>query len=401
MLTYIQLRLFAELDHFLRQQDAIRHRPMTQTYGNTAYTMPSPAKSDILDQLTGAVIVCDASLRVCYMNPAAESLLNTSEQQSTGVQLADLLFDNAGSPFADLAGIFTTEQSITKRAAEFQLRDGTDVIADLTASLEPKSGHLVIELQPLNRLLRINRDEHSFFSQQTTRTLIRGLAHEVKNPLGGLRGAAQLLQRELDGSELTEYTRIIIEEADRLTQLVDNMLGSNRQPEYSDVNIHELLEHVVGLVDAELGGRVSFARDYDPSLPPIRADRAQLVQAMINIVRNAGQALRETANPAITLRTRPVRQFTIGSTRHRVVMQIEITDNGPGIPEEMVDQIWFPMISGRADGTGLGLAITQSIVGHHNGIIECTSRPGDTRFSVFLPVESNGEHAEKLEDSQT
>jgi two-component system nitrogen regulation sensor histidine kinase GlnL len=362
--------------------------------------MPSLAKSDILDQLTGAVIVCDGSLRVCYMNPAAESLLNTSEHQSTGVQLAELLFDAAASPFADLAGIFTTEQSITKRAAQFQLRDGTEVIADLTASLEPNSGHLVIELQPLNRLLRINRDEHSFFSQQTTRTLIRGLAHEVKNPLGGLRGAAQLLQRELDASELTEYTRIIIEEADRLTQLVDNMLGSNRQPEYADVNIHELLEHVVRLVDAELGGRVKFARDYDPSLPPIRADRAQLVQALINIVRNAGQALGETANPSITLRTRAVRQFTIGSTRHRVVLQIEIADNGPGIPEGMVDQIWFPMISGRADGTGLGLAITQSIVGHHNGIIECVSRPGDTRFSVFLPVESNGEHIEQLENSQ-
>ncbi len=373
---------------------------MTQTHGNTAYNMPSLAKSDILDQLTGAVIVCDGSLRVCYMNPAAESLLNTSEHQSTGVQLAELLFDAAASPFADLAGIFTTEQSITKRAAQFQLRDGTEVIADLTASLEPNSGHLVIELQPLNRLLRINRDEHSFFSQQTTRTLIRGLAHEVKNPLGGLRGAAQLLQRELDGSELTEYTRIIIEEADRLTQLVDNMLGSNRQPEYADVNIHELLEHVVRLVDAELGGRVKFARDYDPSLPPIRADRAQLVQALINIVRNAGQALGETANPSITLRTRAVRQFTIGSTRHRVVLQIEIADNGPGIPEGMVDQIWFPMISGRADGTGLGLAITQSIVGHHNGIIECVSRPGDTRFSVFLPVESNGEHIEQLENSQ-
>ncbi|NIP16310.1 MAG: PAS domain-containing protein [Pseudomonadales bacterium] len=363
--------------------------------------MPSLAKTDILDQLTGAVIVCDASLRVCYMNPAAESLLNTSEHQSTGVQLAELLFEDAVSPFADLSEIFNTEQSITKRAAELQLRDGTDVVADLTASLEPRSGHLVIELQPLNRLLRINRDEHSFFSQQTTRTLIRGLAHEVKNPLGGLRGAAQLLQRELEGSELTEYTRIIIAEADRLTQLVDSMLGSNRQPEYADVNIHELLEHVVRLVDAELGGRVSFLRDYDPSLPPIRADRAQLVQALINIVRNAGQALRETVNPDITLKTRAVRQFTIGATRHRVVIQIEIADNGPGIPEEMIDRIWFPMISGRAEGTGLGLAITQSIVGHHNGIIECASRRGDTRFSVFLPVESNGEQNGQLEDSES
>lgn len=375
----------------MRQDHAFRQRPMTRPHRKSNYAMPSVAISDILDQLTDAVVVCDASLNVCYMNPAAESLLNTSEHQSTGVQLTELLFEGAASPFADLGELFASEQSITKRAAEFQLRDGTEVIADLTASLEPISRHLVIELQPLNRLLRINRDEHSFFSQQTTRTLLRGLAHEVKNPLGGLRGAAQLLQRELEGSDLTEYTRIIIEEADRLTQLVDNMLGSNRQPEYVDVNIHELLEHVVRLVDAELAGRVNFARDYDPSLPPIRADRSQLVQAFINIVRNAGQALSETPDPAITLRTRAVRQFTIGATRHRVVMQIEIADNGPGIPEDMVDRIWFPMISGRAEGSGLGLAITQSIVGHHNGIIECTSRPGNTRFSVFLPMDSHGE----------
>ncbi|MCZ6709248.1 MAG: nitrogen regulation protein NR(II) [Gammaproteobacteria bacterium] len=347
------------------------------------------AKVDVLDHLTSAVLVCDGALQVRYMNPAAEGVFRTSEQHSMGAVVNDLLYNDDSTAFADLRDIFASGQSITKRAAVFRIRDGTEVVADLTASLELLSNHLVIELQPINRLLRINRDDHSVFSQQTTRELVRGLAHEIKNPLGGLRGAAQLLERELGKSELTEYTHIIIEEADRLTELVDRMLGPNRKPQIEEVNVHEALEHVMRLVDAELAGQIEFVRDYDPSLPNIRADSTQLVQALLNILRNAGQALQHTRRPRISLKTRVVRQFTIGSTLHRLVAQIDITDNGPGIPEEMLDRIWFPMISGRPNGTGLGLAITQAIIGQHNGMIECTSRPGETCFSVFLPFGEN------------
>jgi two-component system nitrogen regulation sensor histidine kinase GlnL len=239
----------------------------------------------------------------------------------------------------------------------------------------------------MNRLLRINRDDLSVFSQETTRKLVRGLAHEVKNPLGGLRGAAQLLERELTDDSLKEYTRIIIDEADRLTDLVDRMLGPNREPLLDDVNVHAVLEHVVRLVDAELLGQVEFSRDYDPSLPSIRGDESQLIQALLNIISNASQALEDVPHPSIKLRTRIVRNFTVGTLLHRLVVQIDIIDNGPGIPEDMLDRIFFPMISGRPDGTGLGLAITQNIVGQHGGIIECESRPGRTCFSVFLPLD--------------
>ncbi len=356
---------------------------------STGTSKLSLAKSEVLDHLTFAVVVCNDALQVRYMNPAAEALFSTSQQHCADAPVADLLYNDDSTAFSDLREIFDSGQSITKRAAEFRIRDGSAVVADLTISLEPLSGHLVIELQPINRLLRINRDDHSVSSQQTSRELVRGLAHEIKNPLGGLRGAAQLLQRELAGNELTEYTRIIIDEADRLTELVDRMLGPNRQTKITEVNVHETLEHVVRLVDTELSGRVEFVRDYDPSLPAIRGDASQLVQALLNIMRNAGQALAHTRNPQIELKTRVVRQFTIGAIRHRLVAEIDISDNGPGIAEDMMDRIWFPMISGRPDGSGLGLAITQAIIGQNHGVIECTSRPGATCFSVFLPVDND------------
>jgi len=355
------------------------------------------AKSEVLDNLTSAVLVCNDALQVCYMNPAAEDLFRSSDKHSAGAVIESLLYHDGSTAWDGLQEIFSTGQSITKRAAMFRIRDGSEVVADLTASLEPLSNHLVIELQPINRLLRINRDDHSLFSQETTRELVRGLAHEIKNPLGGLRGAAQLLQRELGDNELTEYTRIIINEADRLTELVDRMLGPNSKPQIGQVNVHEVIEHVLRLVDAELGGRIEFVRDYDPSVPDICADAAQLVQALLNITRNAGQALQHTRHPRIALKTRAVRQFTIGPTLHRLVAQIDITDNGPGISEDMLNRIWFPMISGRPDGTGLGLAITQAIIGQHNGMIECSSRPGATCFSVFLPFDDNATLATKSE----
>lgn len=349
------------------------------------------ARADALDQLTTAVAVLDHELRVQYLNPAAEAFFGTSQQHCIEHPIFELLYLNGSPALEGLADLFTTGQSITKRAAEFRIRDGRELVADLTASLDADRRHLVLELQTINRLLRINRDDHSVHSQETNRQLVRGMAHEIKNPLGGLRGAAQLLERQLDDEGLREYTQIIIEEADRLTSLVDRLLGPNRQLSTDNVNLHESLEHVVRLVDAELPGQIEFIRDYDPSLPDVKADATQLVQALLNIIRNAGQALQNTANAQITLRTRAVRQFTIGTTLHRLAAQIDIQDNGPGIPQEMMEHIWFPMISGHADGTGLGLAITQSIVGQHGGVIECTSEPGNTCFSVYLPFADNNE----------
>jgi len=345
------------------------------------------AKSDILDQLTTAVTALDPQLRVCYLNPAAQALLGTSEARSAGLPVRELIHPEDPQLLVRFEDVLQTGQSMTRRAVSIRTRDGTEITADLTVSREPSTGCLIVEMQPINRLLRINRDDHSVFSQETSRLLVRGLAHEIKNPLGGVRGAAQLLERELDDDQLKEYTRVIIDEADRLKELVDRMLGPNAEPHKLPVNVHAVLEHVIRLVDAENSGAIGFIRDYDPSLPPVIGDESQLIQAILNILANAAQALDHTPHPTICLRTRAVRRFTIGTRLHRIVLQIDITDNGPGIAPDMLDRIYFPMISGRPDGTGLGLAITQTIIGQHGGIIECESRPGRTCFSVFLPLE--------------
>jgi two-component system nitrogen regulation sensor histidine kinase GlnL len=211
------------------------------------------------------------------------------------------------------------------------------------------------------------------------------LAHEVKNPLGGLRGAAQLLERELPDEGLKEYTNIIIGEADRLRNLVNRMLGPNTLPQRSRLNIHEVIEHVRQLMQVEVPDTVRFNTDYDPSIPEVSADRDQLIQALLNIVRNAVQALENKGS--ITLRTRTLRQFTIGHTRHKLVCQVDIIDDGPGIPEHTLETIFFPMVTTRAEGTGLGLSIAQSLIQQHDGIILCESQPGKTIFSVLLPIQ--------------
>lgn len=357
-------------------------------------------KADVLDSLTTAVMVLTPDLRVCHLNPAAEALLGHSEHRSAGMPAIDLLSQDDADLFNGFDAVLATGQSVTYRGRQFRTRDGAEVIADVTLSVEAPGGRLIVELQPVNRLLRINRDDHAAFSQETTRKLVRGLAHEIKNPLGGVRGAAQLLERELDEERLKEYTRIIIDEADRLKRLVDRMLGPNRRLEKRDVNVHAVLEHVIRLVDAETGGAIRFQRDYDPSLPPVPGDETQLVQAVLNIVANAAQAIEGRPNPTITVRTRITRQFTIGGQLHRFVAQIDIVDNGPGIPDDMIERMYFPMISGRPEGTGLGLAITQTIVGQHGGIIECESRPGRTCFSLFLPVH-DAAAASQREDVRT
>ena len=243
---------------------------------------------------------------------------------------------------------------------------------------------ILLELTSLDRLLRITRDEILYSQQNATKELLRGLAHEVKNPLGGLRGAAQLLERELDSFELKEYTRVIIDEADRLQNLVDRLLGPNSVPKKRAVNIHEVLERVRSLVLVEITHGLKIRRDYDTSLPELIADPDMLIQATLNIVRNASQALHQKGE--ITLRTRIERNHTIGHQRYRLVLKVDIIDNGPGIDEAFKEKIFFPMISGRAEGSGLGLSIAQSLIQQHSGIIECHSQPGYTCFSILLPI---------------
>ncbi|MEL0029008.1 MAG: nitrogen regulation protein NR(II), partial [Perlucidibaca sp.] len=336
---------------------------------------------------------CDTGLRLCYLNPAAESLLAVSHTRAIGQPLSDVLVEVSESAEAALQETLSSGHPFTKREAH--LRVGLrEIIVDYSVSLMHSPGEmtqLLIEIQPRDRLLRIAREEAMLASHQATRKLVRGVAHEIKNPLGGIRGAAQLLERELPEAELTEYTRIIIEEADRLRALADRMLGPRRLPAMRTVNVHECVERVVNLLEAEADGRITIIRDYDPSLPEISADPDQLIQAMLNIGGNGLQALLENPSearpPVLTFRTRPMRQYTIGARRHRIVLRIDIRDNGPGIPPELRESIFYPMVSGRAGGTGLGLSIAQDIIHQYQGLIECESRPGETTFSIFLPLE--------------
>ena len=350
--------------------------------------MQSP--SYLLDHQTTSVVVLDDDLTVRYLNQAAEALLEVSGQRVRGEPIGRF-FNDPSTTDASLHEVITNGQPFTKRHARVRLSSGEYVTVDYTVSPIAVRGReqLLLEIQPLDRILRIDRDDQHASVQETTRKLVRGLAHEIKNPLGGIRGAAQLLERELSTESLRDYTRIIIEEADRLRNLVDRMLGPNQLPRFEPVNVHRVLERVVHVVDAEQPGRIRFERDYDPSLPELDGDLEQLIQAMLNIVRNAQQALAETQNPTIRLTTRIIRQFTIGTTRHRMVLRVDIGDNGPGIPRDLFERMYYPMISGRADGSGLGLSITQSIVGQHGGIIECETRPGDTVFTLYLPLEQH------------
>lgn len=345
----------------------------------------------LLDNLTTATLLLNAELRLEYMNPAAEMLLAVSGQRSHG-QFISELFTESTEALSSLRQAVEQAHPFTKREAQLTSLTGQTITVDyaVTPILHQGQTLLLLEVHPRDRLLRITKEEAQLSKQETTKMLVRGLAHEIKNPLGGIRGAAQLLARELPEEGLRDYTNVIIEEADRLRNLVDRMLGSNKLPSLAMTNIHEVLERVCSLVDAESQGCITLVRDYDPSLPDVLIDREQMIQAVLNIVRNAMQAIssqNELRLGRITLRSRALRQFTIGHVRHRLVARVEIIDNGPGIPPELQDTLFYPMISGRPDGTGLGLAITQNIISQHQGLIECESHAGHTAFSIYLPLE--------------
>jgi two-component system nitrogen regulation sensor histidine kinase GlnL len=281
------------------------------------------------------------------------------------------------------------------RRAELDLVHGKTLVVDYTINTFEENGRIqaLLEVNSLEHANRINREESLHQARETTRELVRGMAHEIKNPLGGIRGAAQLLAREINDEELADYTNVIIEEADRLHNLVDRLLGSRKPLEFQNTNIHEVLERVRNLVDADnRDNGIKLIKDYDPSIPDIRGDREQLIQAMLNLVRNAVQSItgsdRDTSKGRIQLRTRVLRNVTIGTAFRRLAVSVEIVDNGPGIPPGLMETMFYPMISGRPDGSGLGLPITHSIISQHHGLIECESKPGETRFTVILPIES-------------
>ncbi len=348
----------------------------------------SPTYQRILDHLTNAVLLFNPDCRLEYINMAGEMLLSVSARQVMGSRAGDLFFLQEHDMEKDLLQSLRHNLSLIRRNLSLsQSSHPMTVNVTITPVLEREwPVGVVVEIEQLDRHLRISMEEQLLAQHNAARMLLRGLAHEIKNPLGGLRGAAQLLHRELAEEELREYTKIIMEESDRLQSLVDRMLAPSKPPRKNPLNIHRVLERVRQLVQVEAPSGVVIERDYDPSIPLIDGDSDQLIQAILNIVRNAAQAVGQKGH--IMLRTRIHRQVTIGARRNRMAAKIEVIDNGPGIKPELLGQIFYPMVTGRADGTGLGLSIAQSLINQHGGLVECTSVPGNTVFSIFLPLET-------------
>ena len=342
----------------------------------------------IVEGLSGGVLMFNQALKLDYINPAGEMLFEISAKRMIGLTPEEIFPNNEALAVA-IRKAYQSDHPFTDREISLTLPAMRTLIADCSVTPlldQPTDKALLVELNPTERVLRISREENQISQISAIRALIRGLAHEVKNPLGGLRGAAQLLERELPDESLKEYTNIIIGEADRLRNLVNRMLGPNSVPQRLPLNVHEVLEHVRQLIEAEVSDSIILKKDYDPSIPDLHADRDQLIQAILNIVRNATQAVGESG--VITLRTRALRQFSIGHIRHKLVCQVDIIDNGPGIPEDKIAGIFFPMVSHRPEGTGLGLSIAQTLIQQHDGIILCESQPGTTVFTVMLPVDN-------------
>ncbi len=344
--------------------------------------------TDLIDALSTGIVMLDAQLCAIYANVAAQDLLAFSLNQARGRPFVDFLQDTNG-----LTGILRRALQTGEGFADRELvirplgapRDARILDVTITPLAGQITGnHLLLELADTTQRQRISRENDLLARLDGSRLMIRQLAHEIKNPLGGLRGAAQLLERELQEASLKEYTRVIIGEADRLTTLVDSMAGPNRATQKVSVNVHEICEHVYHLLRAEARSAVTIERDYDPSLPDSMLDRHQIIQALLNVARNAMQAVGESGR--IILRTRALSNVGIGSARHRLVACVEVEDNGPGVPDELRSSIFYPLVTGRANGTGLGLAVAQELVTRNGGLIEFQSEPKRTIFTLLLPL---------------
>jgi two-component system nitrogen regulation sensor histidine kinase GlnL len=333
------------------------------------------------------VLLLDAGLVVRYINPAGENLLAVSLRSVAGKPLSAMCTCSAILQGA-LDNALNNNWGYTGQDIELKRGDGEVLHINCTVTpLRPELAEgvrLLLELQPIEHQLAATREEHLIEQQKASRELIRNLAHEIKNPLGGIRGAAQLLEYELGNPSLKEYTQVIIKEADRLKDLMQRLLTPHRAMLPSTVNIHEILERVRSLLTAEFPGSLAMRRDYDTSLPELVGDREQLIQSVLNIARNAAQAMK--GEGMIVLRTRVLRQVTLAKKRYRLAIELKVIDNGPGIPETVRERMFYPLVSGRQGGSGLGLTIAQNFVQHHHGTIDCASQPGHTVFTIRLPV---------------
>jgi two-component system, NtrC family, nitrogen regulation sensor histidine kinase GlnL len=346
-----------------------------------------------LELLASAVLVLDADGRIAYANAAAENMLESSFKALAGQQLTTLFLN--GEALETVFQQACAHQFADRRQDLTLERSGREalVVHSIVTALDNPETPVLIELRENVQQLKLDREERMMDQSLANKELIRNLAHEIKNPLGGIRGAAQLLELELPErhlKELREYTQVIIKEADRLQTLVDRLLAPHRRPHIvGDVNIHEVCERVRSLIVAEFPQGLAIRRDYDLSLPEFRGDKEQLIQAVLNIAHNAAKALTDriqAGDAELTLKTRVLRQVTVAKVRYRLALDLHIIDNGPGIPPDIRDRIFYPLVSGREGGSGLGLTLAQTFVQQHLGVIECDSRPGYTDFRILIPL---------------
>ncbi len=352
-------------------------------------TVPSAEfGSRILDTLKAALFVLDAERRITYVNATGEALFENSATSLVGREFDSLLSQVEPSTIAEKLALEPI--GLTEHEAVITLANGKSFVADYSIYPYAEAGSdtvLLLEIRASERQAQYARAEFSQLQQQATQQLARGLAHEINNPLGGIRGAAQLLQRELDRPDWIEYTEVIINEVDRLKNLINNMLGPANRLQRKLINIYEVLEHIYKIIHAAEPERIEIHRDYDPSIPSLMADRDLLIQAFLNIARNAVQAIEDRGE--ITFKTRVGRNVTIGQVTHPLVVTIDITDSGKGVPQELSETIFLPMITDKPDGSGLGLPIAQDIISRHGGSIQLHSSDAGTTFSTILPLEQS------------
>jgi two-component system nitrogen regulation sensor histidine kinase GlnL len=347
-----------------------------------------PLSLRIAEYLDTGILALDERLAIRYVNPSGEQLIGRSRQQLVGRPLRDAVPGSADL-HASLQQALETDEPLVSPETSIDLAPDHEPnqVIDCHVSfgqLDDGHGVVLLELRDASHRLRLHRDSSLLSQLEASRAIVRQLAHEIRNPLGGIRGAAQLLDRALPGDEHREYTEVIIREADRLARLVGDLLGPGTPPEPESVNIHEILEHIRTLTTADAPPGVHVLRDYDPSMPPVRIDRGQTIQILLNLVRNAVEASGDSGR--VLLRTRVLTHWTIGGVSHRLVSSVEIVDKGPGVPAAIRDTLFYPLVSGRSGGTGLGLALAQELASRQGGVIDYSSRPGRTVFRLLLPI---------------
>lgn len=346
----------------------------------------------LLNSLKTALILVNDKFEVSFANEAALNLLETGLNQISERPLSDFLLDDSVNQ-QQIIKALENQDDYRETDVVMCFRDGRCTTVDINANIITVNGHIMalLEINPIDKQRKISQESQQYAQQVAARELVRGLAHEVKNPLGGIRGAAQLLEKKLSGADDREFTQMIIDQADRLSNLVDRLLGPNSLPHKRQFNLHQVLDKVQSVIINDRAFSIELHRDYDPSIPELFADPDMLQQAILNITRNASQALQaqdktKDHRPSITFRTRIERQCVIKGVRHQLSAKISVIDNGPGIPTNLKDTLFYPMVSGKLHGSGLGLSIAQTLIDHHNGKIDVQSFPGFTEFNLYIPI---------------